>query len=330
MNAMAYAVENSEFVIMCMSDSYKKSTYCQAEAEYAFNCKRRLLPLIMRPGYRPDGWLGFLIGSRIYVDFGRFDFETACGKLMMEISLQRREAASNVPVNLLDHTSPAATTALISNPLEKEKKSSSRKFSSQSTSNKDILATMLKSAQQNTDFLRKHIETWTPSDVLNCLLMHHLQKIIPLCNEINGRELIQLHKICITHRLQAYSIIKDELKTEYKIQITINDYSRLLTVIEDAMKASESLPTTTTVPVPTRITPPSLLPAPPKPSSFPMRNYPLVTPPMTFIPAPNANSSYDFLVTSNASALDTLKVVHQYGSQLNIFDCLRRRLANVF
>ena len=36
MNAMADAVENSEFVIMCMSDSYKQSTYCQAEAEYAF------------------------------------------------------------------------------------------------------------------------------------------------------------------------------------------------------------------------------------------------------------------------------------------------------
>ncbi|CAF0826673.1 unnamed protein product [Adineta ricciae] len=332
MNAMAYAVENSEFVIMCMSDSYKQSTYCQAEAEYAFNCKRRLLPLIMRPGYRPDGWLGFLIGSRIYVDFGRFDFETACGKLMMEISLQRREAASNVSVNLLDHMSPTAATALITNPLEKEKKPSLRKLSEQSTANKDILATILKSVQQNTNFLRKHIETWTPSDVLNCLLVHHLQKIIPLCNEINGRELVQLHKICTTHRLQAYSIIKDELKSEHKIQITINDYTRLLTVIEDAMKASESLPTTSTIPVITRITPPPRLPspAPAKLLSFPMSDYPLVTPPMTFIPAPNRNSSYDFLVTSNASALETLKVVHRYGSQLNILDCLRRRLTNVF
>ncbi|CAF4792092.1 unnamed protein product, partial [Rotaria magnacalcarata] len=43
--AMTDAVENSEFIIICMSDSYKRSAYCQAEAEYAFRCKRRLLPV---------------------------------------------------------------------------------------------------------------------------------------------------------------------------------------------------------------------------------------------------------------------------------------------
>ncbi|CAF3545088.1 unnamed protein product [Rotaria socialis] len=55
MNAMADAVENSEFVLVCMSDSYKQSTYCQAEAEYAFGCKRRLVPLKVRPRYRAAG-----------------------------------------------------------------------------------------------------------------------------------------------------------------------------------------------------------------------------------------------------------------------------------
>jgi hypothetical protein len=112
MSAMADAVENSEFVMMCMSDSYKQSTYCQAEAEYAFKCKRRLLPLIMRPGYKPDGWLGFMIGSRIYVDFGRYDFETACEKLMTEISLQRRQTMPTIVINPLQHEKPIKTHSI--------------------------------------------------------------------------------------------------------------------------------------------------------------------------------------------------------------------------
>ena len=36
MVAMADAIENSNIVLICMSDAYKQSVYCQSEAHYAF------------------------------------------------------------------------------------------------------------------------------------------------------------------------------------------------------------------------------------------------------------------------------------------------------
>ncbi|CAF1053717.1 unnamed protein product [Rotaria sordida] len=60
MVAMAEAIENSEFVLICMSDTYKQSVYCQSEAHYAFERRCHLIPLIMKPCYKPDGWLGIM------------------------------------------------------------------------------------------------------------------------------------------------------------------------------------------------------------------------------------------------------------------------------
>jgi hypothetical protein len=36
MMAMADAIENSDIILICMSDAYKQSVYCQSEAHYAF------------------------------------------------------------------------------------------------------------------------------------------------------------------------------------------------------------------------------------------------------------------------------------------------------
>ncbi|CAF1378634.1 unnamed protein product, partial [Didymodactylos carnosus] len=87
--AMANAVESSEVILMCMSETYKKSTNCKSEAEYAFNRKRRIIPIIMREKYCPDGWLGFIAGSRMYIDFSAVDVQTGLEKLISEIELNR-------------------------------------------------------------------------------------------------------------------------------------------------------------------------------------------------------------------------------------------------
>lgn len=41
---------------------------CRTEAEYAFQQRKKIVPLIMESGYRPTGWLGALIGTRLYFD----------------------------------------------------------------------------------------------------------------------------------------------------------------------------------------------------------------------------------------------------------------------
>lgn len=95
MVAMADAIENSEFVFICMSEAYKQSAYCQSETHYAFERQCHLIPLIMKPSHRPDGWLGILVSGKIYVDFPKLGFDIAYEKLkkrsinIEQIELQR-------------------------------------------------------------------------------------------------------------------------------------------------------------------------------------------------------------------------------------------------
>ena len=88
-------MDSSQFILMCMSETYKRSANCQSEAEYAFNRKKHIVPLKLKKEYKPDGWLGFILGSRLYIDFERYEFEKAIELLHNEIELQkkRRKAA---------------------------------------------------------------------------------------------------------------------------------------------------------------------------------------------------------------------------------------------
>ncbi len=46
LESMANAIENSWCVLMCMTESYKQSTNCRAEAEYAFSTNKPIVPLV--------------------------------------------------------------------------------------------------------------------------------------------------------------------------------------------------------------------------------------------------------------------------------------------
>lgn len=227
MSAMAEAVENSEFVIMCMSDSYKNSTYCQAEAEYAFNRKRRLLPLIVRRDYRPDGWLGFLIGSRIYIDFGRFDFDKACDKLINEIKLQRKRP---LPPKLSEMKSIVGHTQ-----VEQETDSfaveTTGKHKKTLTSEQALLD-KYKERRISTEFRLKPINTWTDSDVLDFLASQRLIQLMLIFETMDGPSLIHLYKMSKLKDEHVYKILNDELKSRFRIALPIAVYLRFINAME--------------------------------------------------------------------------------------------------
>ena len=58
LESMANAIENSMCVLICMTEKYKQSSNCRAEAEYAFSINKPIIPLIMQSNYQPSGWLG--------------------------------------------------------------------------------------------------------------------------------------------------------------------------------------------------------------------------------------------------------------------------------
>ena len=67
LDAMAKAVEDASCVLMCVTEKYRQSVNCQAEAQYAFKLNKMIIPIIMQSGFEPQGWLGLIMGDKIYV-----------------------------------------------------------------------------------------------------------------------------------------------------------------------------------------------------------------------------------------------------------------------
>jgi hypothetical protein len=281
MSAMAEAVENSEFVLICMSDSYKQSTYCQAEAEYAFGCKRRLLPLIVRPGYRADGWLGFMMGSRIYVDFGFFDFDTACGKLMNEISLQRKQPLPSKAAPATQQAKPVETAAPVAEKVKTPAtptKFENSKILNRPSKPSGILPDIFLKRNISLHFQRKSLGQWVKSDVLDFLFNHDLNEMMPLCERMDGPALIQLYKMSNSHSNRTYKLLNAELKERYEIMLPIAVYTGFLSIIESALPPPPPPPPPVTM-LPSQPPPVRMLPPQPPPVTM----LPLQPPPITML-----------------------------------------------
>ena len=69
LETMAKAVEDSSVVLICLSERYKESPNCRSEAEYTYKLGKDIIPLMMQRNYKPDGWLGFLLGTKFWIDF---------------------------------------------------------------------------------------------------------------------------------------------------------------------------------------------------------------------------------------------------------------------
>jgi len=241
MQAMAEAVEKSEFVILCMSNSYKRSVYCQAEAEYAFQCKRRLLPLIVRQAYRPDGWLGLLLGSRIYIDFGRFEFKEACELLLNEITLQKKN----------QHTIDKNNEPTV---VDKEEIDSTKVVSTDDTIplihtvDSNINQTHLPKEYINRDtndstYHSILLNKWTNKDVLDFLFDLKFCLMMPLCESLNGDGLYKLFQMCQSKPTQFYTQLNDELRFRFNDLLPIGIFLQFLTEVEQIIDSSSQVST---------------------------------------------------------------------------------------
>ncbi|KAK6192097.1 hypothetical protein SNE40_003636 [Patella caerulea] len=86
LQAMADAVEKACVVLVCMSERYKESSNCRTEAEYAFTLKKPIIPLMMQRGYKPNGWLGMILGAKLFVDFsGKYSFDDSFKNLSRQL-----------------------------------------------------------------------------------------------------------------------------------------------------------------------------------------------------------------------------------------------------
>lgn len=95
--SMAKAVEKSRIILMCMSETYKKSENCRNEAEYARDRKKPIIPLKLRAVELED-WLGFIAAGKMYIDFGTKDFEKSMKLLKAEIERHQKTMQPNETV----------------------------------------------------------------------------------------------------------------------------------------------------------------------------------------------------------------------------------------
>jgi len=117
-DAMAKAIENAEFVLLCMSDAYKQSPFCEMEASYAVKRRCHIIPLVMTPNYKADGWLGVLTSALIYVDFPKLGFNKACVELKKQMELFRMNNPNSTVVKPDQiHHNPGSLVNEISKPL---------------------------------------------------------------------------------------------------------------------------------------------------------------------------------------------------------------------
>ena len=56
------------------------------ESEYTFRLGKDYVPLMVQKYYKPDGWLGALLGTKLYIDFsGKYAFEPKWNELIKEL-----------------------------------------------------------------------------------------------------------------------------------------------------------------------------------------------------------------------------------------------------
>ncbi|KAK3586597.1 hypothetical protein CHS0354_027738 [Potamilus streckersoni] len=133
--AMADAVEFADVVLICMSNAYKNSVDCKhfssrkrhcqcgrkfyfvavfrrslecvtyahyckenlyiLEADYAYQLRKKIVPLKMEEDFVPNGWLGLIVaGKKNYDVSGKYEFEAKLNDLLKELASQLQTAVS--------------------------------------------------------------------------------------------------------------------------------------------------------------------------------------------------------------------------------------------
>ncbi|KAL3307405.1 hypothetical protein Ciccas_014082 [Cichlidogyrus casuarinus] len=82
LDTMAEVVEQCSVMITLFSQSYKDSASTRMESQYASNLHKPVIFVRAQEKYRPDGWLGLLLGADIYIDLsGKYPYENKIDEL---------------------------------------------------------------------------------------------------------------------------------------------------------------------------------------------------------------------------------------------------------
>eukprot|EP01047_Picozoa_sp_COSAG01_P029432 COSAG01_NODE_2019_length_8634_cov_14.764499_4_plen_222_part_00 len=106
LDAMSTGVDNAAVMLSCISLAYKESANCRLEAQYGHQQGVDMIPLKMEEGYIPIGWLGLLVGTRIYFTFHPDAIRTSAD-FMRQMDLVERDLKGRGKVSMALAQTPA-------------------------------------------------------------------------------------------------------------------------------------------------------------------------------------------------------------------------------
>ncbi|CAF3358013.1 unnamed protein product [Rotaria sp. Silwood1] len=211
MDAMAQAIEKSNIILICMSEQYRRSNYCRAEANYAFRRRTRIIPILLQEHYQPDGWLLFLVGQLLYVDFTKYEFLESMEMLIKEI-----KAPVLQDDNLQQIESRDERNILTSNSSIHQSRS--------------ILP-----------ILSDNILEWTPTDIQHWLIGHNLIQMSRLLSDYNGSSLINLNKYLTNgESQQILKLLQEDSLRRTNQSLSLIELARLQNLVDEQQKILET------------------------------------------------------------------------------------------
>ncbi|KAL3855570.1 hypothetical protein ACJMK2_014777 [Sinanodonta woodiana] len=181
LEAMAEAVEKAHVVLICMSQKYKDSKNCKKEAEYAYQWQKEVVALKMEKDYKPNGWLGFIVGADLFYDFsGRYEFETKCEELLKRMEFLYGEDRPEINYDEIDAKPVSITPRSVARPNH----------------------------QSSIEKLRE----WTQKQVNDWLDRYHLPKDV--LGHLTGKDLAALIRMKDTASEYFYRCLEKKLKLE--------------------------------------------------------------------------------------------------------------------
>ena len=197
MDAMAEAIEQSKAIIICMSEQYRRSNYCRAEAQYAFQKQLQIVPILVQKHYKPDGWLCFLIGPLMYVDFTKYEYSKALEMLHKQIKRPEKHEL----ILTKTKTSLPTISKLVTN--------------SQSTA------------------LTESVENWTEEQVQSWLIQNDLPQMAEILHGVNGSSLTHVADFIINaDSQQVFNSMQRDCRQRTHEDLSLIEMSRFRSLID--------------------------------------------------------------------------------------------------
>lgn len=204
-SAMADAIESSFCIIVCMSESYEKSNACHSEADYARVYGTPIVPIVVQSKYKARRWLGFIIGSDIYVDFTKHEFEKAYGLLDDEFKAKVLRKPTLQNASETDSALKISGDKRIPSVVDAMKKPDGE--------NVQVLS----------DFEAKKVEEWASIDVISWCQAHNLLTFLHLLRDYDGASLLRLYHLSKTSADEhLYRLLQEDFQ-----QISIDRQAKL-------------------------------------------------------------------------------------------------------